>query len=234
MWSVLDRMVRRRRGGVKRIVKGKRFIEGVRFPLYPLSQDAINNKRTKEKHNMNELNHDNKYDRLHTACEELIEALTQNTETLWEDSLQESHSCVLWDKKTLQPNPYDEGGESKTYPGIYKEVEEVKKIVEFWTSHPLIDTEEALEKKGYVLEEFAVDNIVDRVFQNNDDCEDYDISQVEDFVRELIEDGYGNDYGVHASDTDELMMNEGDIADAYDIVDTDIEKIHEYIRTGGF
>lgn len=183
---------------------------------------------------MNNLNHDNKNDELLKACEELIEALTQSTETLWENSLQESHSCVLWDKSTLQPSEFDEGGESKTYPGIFKEVIRLNQIMDFCRHRPDDDTLEGLEKRGYYLEEFAVDDIVDKLYHMYDEIDGYDVCQVTDFVKELME-MHGEDmYGVDASDTDERMMDGGDVDIAYEMVSDEIEKIHEYIRTGGF
>ncbi len=96
-------------------------------------------------------------------------------------------------------------------------------------------TEEFLEKNGYKEVEFAINDICDALFvKYSDVMGDADISQVEDFIHDILEPHYESDIGCYATDGEQdLWKDNGDILQGLDWVVDELDKLPEYIRTGG-
>ncbi len=173
----------------------------------------------------------------------LIEAIENNETWAWEASLEAEYKVVVRNTTSVDDTtPDDVECKIKEFAGIDYELYRLKELVDelskpkYQTPHPEIDTEEYLESRDYKLVEYAIDDIVDRIYSDtSEDLDDYDMDSVTDFVTELVEPYLGSLWGVRATDGDEeYWMDEADIDNAYENVIDDIEKIHEYVRTGGF
>ena len=172
----------------------------------------------------------------------LIEAIEDNENWAWEESLEASYQVVVrYTTSVDDTTPDDTRCRIKEFAGIDFELDRLKKLVEQIDEHnktkdEIVDTEEYLEKREYKLIEFAIDDIVDRVLnETSEDLDDYDLDSVTDYVTELVEAGVDALWGVKAIDGDEeYWMDEADIDNAFDNIIRDMEDIHEYIRTGGF
>ena len=84
------------------------------------------------------------------------------------------------------------------------------------TLHPSV---EELELDGYIIEEFFLDEVVDKIIFM-EDLEEYDVSILTELVKNQLDRYYENIIGQPTDDDDyDIMFDDGDIDQAMDLLD---------------